>query len=103
MADKVFIPDPSRFVRVWSHGQITDLSTAFSVPGNLPFTVWAQPKDDTVTSVMINCKCYQDEVASPAPVACGDWSPLAIVEIEAGAVDLTAVDLYWGCGYNVEG
>ena len=100
---KVFISEQMIAGRIVSHGQITDLSTAFSVPGNLPFTVWAQPKDDTVTSVMINCKCYQDEVASPAPVACGDWSPLAIVEIEAGAVDLTAVDLYWGCGYNVEG
>ena len=100
---KVFISEQMIAGRIVSHGQITDLSTAFSVSGNLPFTVWAQPKDDTVTSVMINCKCYQDEVASPAPVACGDWSPLAIVEIEAGAVDLTAVDLYWGCGYNVEG
>ena len=103
MADKVFISEQMIAGRIVSHGQITDLSSAFSLAGNLPFTIFAKAKDEATTSVMLNCKCYQDEVASPVPVVCGDWTPLAIVELAADSTILDSVDLYWGCGYYVEG
>lgn len=101
---KIFISEQMIAGRIVSHGQITDLSGAFSIAGRLPFTVFAKPKDETTTSIMLNCKCYQDEQASKVPIVCNDWTPLAIVEIAEGQSSiLNSVDLYWGCGYYVEG
>lgn len=90
--------------RIVSHGQITDLSEGFKLPGGQLFSVYIRPKysvstPDTVLSVNL----YQESGFSDAPVAFNDWSPLLIREIAPNPDILTTNDIYWGSGQCVEG
>ena len=103
MAKKGYISEFMNGGRIVSHGQITDLSSGFSLPNEVPFSVYIRPKYsasemDTVMSV----KCYQDEEFSDAPIAYCDWSPMAITEIAPSSI-LDTCDVYWGSGSYVEG
>lgn len=90
--------------RIVSHGKIQSLANGFKLPFEVPFSVYIKPKDFAVQEldVLLNVRCYQDEVASPAPVVLNDWSPLAIVEIAPDMELLKNYDIYWGSGSYIE-
>jgi hypothetical protein len=97
MSDK-YVSIPMSTGRVLSHGEITDLSEAFSLSGGVPFSVFVKPITGTDDIVEITCKCYLDSTASALPVVAGKWDEAAIVEISAAGIDLAEYKVFWGAG-----
>ncbi len=86
-------------LRVLSHGKITDLTSGFKLPKQVPFSVYVRPKDTTLDyDVVINAKCISDGEVSALPVPLYNWTPAAIVEIAPNAISLTDYDVFWGAG-----
>lgn len=81
--------------RIVSHGKIDDLSNGFKLPGDVPFSIYVRPKYSvSKLDTVLKVKCQQDNLPSEAPVPFNDWSPLAIVEIEADTEILNTNDIY---------
>lgn len=86
-------------LRVLSHGKITDLSNGFKLPGNVAFSVYVRPKEDTLANdVLLNCRCTCDDEVSALPVPLYNWTPAAIMEIAPDAISLEDYDVFWGAG-----
>ena len=93
--------DGIQFLRILSKGQITDLSQGFTLGGKV-FSIYVRPKVATLnTNMVVSCKLICDKEAENLPVTLGDWTPAAIVELSANAIDLTEFDVYWGAGETV--
>ena len=79
------------------HGQITDLSKPFKLPDYAAVALMIVPKTTTGNQLTtIDCKCICDTVASPLPILLYNWTDAQFKELEAGSVDLTEYDLFWG-------
>ena len=88
-------------LRILSKGQITDLSSGFSLGGK-PFSIFVRSKMPSLsTNMVLNCKLLCDKVTGDFPIQLGDWTPGAIVEISPNAISLTDFDVYWGAGETV--
>jgi hypothetical protein len=91
--------------RVLAHGKIASLTTGFKFTVFIPFSIFVVPKSNVTTGVisspsnaglLVNCKCFQDDVNSNLPVLFNQWSEAAIIEIAVNAIDLDVYDVYWG-------
>jgi len=88
-------------LRILAKGQITSLSSGFSLGGK-PFSIFVRSKQPTLsTNMVVNCKLICDKEAGDFPILLGDWTPGAISELSANAIDLTQFDVYWGAGESV--
>ena len=88
-------------LRILAKGQITILSSGFSLGGK-PFSIFVRSKQPTLnTNMVVNCKLICDKEAGDFPILLGDWTPGAICELSANAIDLTQFDVYWGAGESV--
>lgn len=89
-------------LRILSKGQIQNISQGFKLGNGAPFSVFIKPKVTSMsTCTLISCKLVGDTEFSNFPVPLNDWTPGAIKEIAANAIDLTAYDVFWGSGQNV--
>ena len=89
--------------RILSHGKITDLTGGFSLPDNLPFSVYVRKKANTLdTDVIMKCRCILDSEESDLPVPLNDWTPAEIVKISANALSIADYDIYWGSAEKVD-
>lgn len=88
--------------RLSAHGQITDLSEGFKLDALLPFSICVVPKSATTDVLLIvDLKLLQDDSSSDFPVPLNDWTPGAILEISANAIDLMSYDVFWACGQTI--
>ena len=87
-----------QYTRVLSHGQITDLSGGYCA--DYPFSIYLRPKEgvEYADDVLVRCRCMCDKEMSDLPVAVGDWTTAAIVELAPDAIPLDEYDVYWGAG-----
>ena len=87
-----------QYTRILSHGQITDLSEGYKA--DYPFSVYLRPKEgvEYQDDVLVRCRCMCDKELSDLPVAVGDWTTAAIVELAPDAIPLDEYDVYWGAG-----
>ena len=87
-----------QYTRILSHGQITDLSQGYKA--DYPFSVYLRPKEGVgyQDDVLVRCRCMCDREMSDLPVAVGDWTTAAIVELAPDAIPLDEYDVYWGAG-----
>ena len=87
-----------QYTRILSHGQITDLSQGYKA--DYPFSVYLSPKEgvEYQDDVLVRCRCMCDKEMSDLPVAVGDWTTAAIVELAPDAIPLDEYDVYWGAG-----
>ena len=87
-----------QYTRILSHGQITDLSEGYRA--DYPFSVYLRPKEgvEYQDDVLVRCRCMCDKEMSDLPVAVGDWTTAAIVELAPDAIPLDEYDVYWGAG-----
>ena len=87
-----------QYTRVLSHGQITDLSEGYRA--DYPFSIYLRPKEgvEYTDDVLVRCRCMCDKEMSDLPVAVGDWTTAAIVELAPDAIPLDEYDVYWGAG-----
>lgn len=87
-----------QFLRILTHGQITDLTNGFKLDGQ-PFSIYVRPKSTvTAVDITVSAKCICDTAASAIPVPFNDWTPASIVELSANAISLSSYDVYWGAG-----
>lgn len=88
-----------QFLRILTHGKVTDISDGFKLPDGRPFSVYVRPKSSTDNvDTVVNAKCIGDSAASAIPVPLNAWSEAAIVELGANSVNLSNYDVYWGAG-----
>ena len=100
---KGFVSDTMMIGRVSSKGQITDLSTAFSLDGNIPFSLFIIEKTVQSTQpVLVDCTLYQDDTNANCPFTPNVWDVPAVVEVSINGIDLTAYDVYWVAGVDVD-
>ena len=87
-----------QYTRILSHGQITDLSQGYKA--DYPFSIYLRPKEgvEYQDDVLVRCRCMCDREMSDLPVAVGDWTTAAIVELAPDAIPLDEYDVYWGAG-----
>ena len=87
-----------QYTRILSHGQITDLSQGYKA--DYPFSIYMRPKEgvEYQDDVLVRCRCMCDKEMSDLPVAVGDWTTAAIVELAPDAIPLDEYDVYWGAG-----
>ena len=87
-----------QYTRILSHGQIEDLSEGYRA--DYPFSVYLRPKEgvEYQDDVLVKCRCMCDKELSDLPVAVGDWTTAAIVELAPDAIPLDEYDVYWGAG-----
>ena len=87
-----------QYTRILSHGQITDLSQGYKA--DYPFSIYLRPKEgvEYQDDVLVRCRCMCDKEMSDLPVAVGDWTTAAIVELAPDARPLDEYDVYWGAG-----
>ena len=87
-----------QYTRILSHGQITDLSEGYRA--DYPFSIYLRPKEgvEYQDDVLVKCRCMCDKELSDLPVAVGDWTTAAIVELAPDAIPLDEYDVYWGAG-----
>lgn len=87
-----------QYTRILSHGQIKDLSQGYKA--DYPFSVYLRPKEgvEYQDDVLVRCRCMCDKELSDLPVAVGDWTTAAIVELAPDAIPLDEYDVYWGAG-----
>lgn len=103
MNQKGYISDFINGGRIVAHGKVKSLAKGFSLPGDVPFSVFVRPKAATEKIDMImNVRCSQESVFSDAPFVLNDWSPLSIEAIGADSSILEHFDVYWGSGSAVE-
>jgi hypothetical protein len=103
MKQKGYISEFINGGRIVSHGKVENLDNGFSLSDNMPFSVYIRPKAETAKiDVIMNVRCWQEQVFSDAPFVLNDWSPLAISAIGADSSILEHYDVYWGCGSAVE-
>jgi hypothetical protein len=103
MKQKGYISEFINGGRIVSHGKVENLDNGFSLPNNMPFSVYIRPKAETAKiDVVMNVRCWQEQVFSDAPFVLNDWSPLAVSAIGADSSILEHYDVYWGCGSAVE-
>lgn len=98
--------------RVNGKKKITSLDTAFKLKGNQPFSFLVVPKEDVTNGVISNVaeeiglivslRCMTDSAAGDFPVYFHRWTEGSIVEIPAGAINLTTYDVYVGAGKAVD-
>ena len=87
------------YMRVLSHGKISDLSNGFALKNNTPFSIYVRPKnDDGALDTIVSCKCMNDSEFSDLPVPLYAWTEAAIVELGANAISLSDYDVYYGGG-----
>lgn len=87
-----------QFLRILTHGQITDLSNGFDLDGQ-PFSIYVRPKSTvTNTDTTVSVQCFCDDAPSAMPVPFNDWTPACIKKIAANAISLSSYDVYWGAG-----
>lgn len=87
--------------RICSHGQVTDLTEAFKLKDEQPFSVFVKPKSATsgVVAIELSLRLYQEESCTPCPVTLNSWQELEVVELAASNASLLAnYDIYWGSG-----
>lgn len=85
------------FIKIFSHGQITDLTNGFTFEKSLVFSIFAVPKSSSSPDVFtLNARLVGDTVASAVPIAVNRWNHVAIVEIQPDTQLLSQYDLYWG-------
>lgn len=88
-----------QFLRILTHGKVTDLTSGFSLGNGRPFSVYVRPKSSTDdVDIVVNARCIGDSAASAIPVPFNAWSEAAIVELGANAINLSNYDVYWGAG-----
>lgn len=91
--------------RVSAHGQITSLTAAFSLESGQPFALFIIPKSDgryaDASTVLVDCKLYQDDDSADCPFTCNCWDAPAVSEIAINGIDLTDYDVFWGAGADV--
>ena len=90
--------------RVLSHGKITSLATAFSLAGNVPFSLFLMAKSTTpaVQALTLSVKLYQDAASFDCPFNVNAWTEPAIISLDASnAAILNTYDLYWGAGQQI--
>lgn len=103
MKQKGYISEFINGGRIVAHGQVKSLDKPFSLPEGIPFSIYVRPKGPVEgLDVMLNVKCWQEQVFSDAPFVLNDWSPMAIKAIAPNADFLNTYDLYWGAGTYVE-
>lgn len=87
-----------QYTRILSHGQITDLSEGYRA--DYPFSIYLRPKEgvEYQDDILVRCRCMCDKDMSDLPVAVGDWTTAAIVELAPDAIPLDEYDVYWGAG-----
>ena len=87
-----------QYTSVLSHWQITDLSGGYRA--DYPFSIYLRPKEgvEYADDVLVRCRCMCDKEMSDLPVAVGDWTTAAIVELAPDAIPLDEYDVYWGAG-----
>lgn len=103
MKQKGYISEFINGGRIVAHGKVKSLAKRFSLPGDVPFSVFVRPKAATEKIDMImNVRCSQESVFSDAPFVLNDWSPLSIEAIGADNSILEHFDVYWGSGSAVE-
>lgn len=84
-------------LKILSHGQVTDLSSGFSLGGGKGFSIFLKPKQATMLlNITVNCRCVNDNSFSVLPCPLNDWTPALIQSIGVNAIDLTEYDVYWG-------
>lgn len=92
--------------RISAHDKIDSLTAAFSLEGGQPFALFIIPKADgtypDATTVLVDCKLYQDDTASDCPFTCNCWDAPLVSEIAISGIDLDEYDVYWGAGVDVE-
>lgn len=85
------------FLRIISHGKVTDLTKGFTLPDGSPFTIMVVPKVIQPSHVgTVKCKLIGDSSASDLPIVYNDWTPALIQKLEPNAVNLSQYDVYWG-------
>ena len=88
--------------RILSKGEITSLSQEFSLPQNVPFSLFLPRTASTASIEVINCKLYQETAPGPCPVNVGGWTePLLLSLPASNAGLLTNYRLFWGAGQSV--
>jgi len=101
-----YATDIMRAGRVLSHGKIENLDRDFSLPNDVPFSIFICPKEvESVyagTLKVLKCKLYHDQTATECPFIVGAWNEPAIVTLSANAPLLNDYDVYWGAGNIVE-
>lgn len=87
-----------QFLRILSHGQITNLADGFALDGQ-PFSIYVRPKQTvTAMDMVVSAKCICDTELSSLPVSFNDWTPASIVALDKNAINLAQYDVYWGAG-----
>lgn len=87
--------------RICSHGQVKDLSKAFKLKDEQPFSMFIKSKSATtgVVAVTVDVRLYKETEASACPCTLNCWQELEVVEIAASNAELLdKYDIYWGCG-----
>lgn len=103
MKQKGYIREFINGGRIVAHGQVKSLDKPFSLPEGIPFSIYVRPKGPVEgLDVMLNVKCWQEQVFSDAPFVLNDWSPLAVETIGADSSILESYDIFWGSGSAVE-
>jgi hypothetical protein len=83
-------------------GKITDLSSVFKFDNDESFTLFIIPNSTGTTAndktVIINCKCYNNDTSVNIPFTLNCWDSPLVKEISINGIDLTKFDVYWGLG-----
>ena len=70
MKQKGYISEFINGGRIVSHGKVENLDNGFSLPDNMPFSVYIRPKAETAKiDVIMNVRCWQEQVFSDSPFA----------------------------------
>lgn len=90
-------------LRILSKGKISDLSNGFKVNDGKPFSIYVRPKEaSSDIDLLVRCKCIADREMSEVPIPLNDWTPLALLRLDANAIDLSKYDVWYGCGDIVD-
>lgn len=97
--------------RVFSHCEINDLTSGFSLKSKQPFSLCVVEKasingrvistPDT-SGLLVDCKCLRDTQSSDLPVQFNAWTEAGIEEIAEDAIDLTLYRVFVGVGVSVD-
>lgn len=101
MAGSKYVSEQMFVSRICSHGQVTDLTEAFKLKDEQPFSVFVKPKSATsgVVAIELSLRLYQEESCTQCPVTLNSWQELEVVELAASNASLLAnYDIYWGSG-----
>ena len=87
-----------QYTRVLSHGRIESLARGYKT--EYPFSIYIRPKEgvEYPDDMLVRCRCMCDKEMSDLPIAVGDWTTAAIMELAPDAIPLDKYDVYWGAG-----